>query len=143
MPHLYIIRGLPGSGKSTKANELSDWGTYHYEADMFFTFDGEYKFNSQLLGAAHDWCYSNTVRRLSQGCDVIVSNTFTKLWELERYLAIPGLLPDVTVSVIEMKTQYESIHNIPEEKFNQMVARWEEIPDVWSTMWNINVVRIT
>jgi len=138
MPHLYIIRGLPGSGKSTKALELLNWDTYHYEADMFFMFNGEYKFNSLLLGAAHDWCYSKTVRRLSLNYDVIVSNTFTKLWELERYLAIPGLLPDVTVSVIEMKTQYESIHNIPEEKFNQMVARWEEIPDVW----NIDTVRI-
>jgi Tfp pilus assembly pilus retraction ATPase PilT len=39
---LYLVRGIPGSGKSTFAKTLS--GEY-YEADMFFMVDGEYKFD--------------------------------------------------------------------------------------------------
>ena len=128
MPKLTIIRGLPGSGKSTKADELMDWKTFVYEADQFFMIRGEYRFNPALLGAAHDWCYGNTVSTLHEGSNVIVSNTFTRLWELEKYLAIPTLLPDVTVNVIEMKTQYGSIHGVPEEKLKQMKDRWQDIP---------------
>jgi predicted kinase len=138
MPHLYIIRGLPGSGKSTKARELYGYDNVHLEADLFFHLDGEYVFDSALLGAAHDWCYSNTVFNLRIGYDVVVSNTFTKLWELEKYLAIPLLVEGVTISIIEMKTQYESIHNIPPEKFEQMKNRWEEIPEGW----RYNVIRV-
>jgi tRNA uridine 5-carbamoylmethylation protein Kti12 len=129
MPHLYIIRGLPGSGKSTKAKELLDWETYHYEADMFFTHNREYKFNSLLLGVAHEWCYSNAVKNLYDGYDVAVANTFTTVREMERYLKIPELLPDVEIEIVEMKTQYKSLHNVPEETIVKMKARWQEAPE--------------
>ncbi len=47
--NLILIRGLPGSGKTTFAKELaSTFGVKHYEADMFFEVDGVYKFNRDL-----------------------------------------------------------------------------------------------
>lgn len=39
---LVLIRGLPGSGKSTMAKVLAQVGYEHYEADMFFERDGVY-----------------------------------------------------------------------------------------------------
>ena len=50
---LYIARGLPSSGKSTFAKTL---GGTHFEADMFFMVDGEYKFDHTKLKEAHEWC---------------------------------------------------------------------------------------
>lgn len=123
-PQLTIVRGLPGSGKSTYAKTLD---CVHYEADQFFDMNGVYVYDMKLISAAHDWCYSKTVRALRNGHDVVVSNTFTKLWELDRYLAIPGLLPNVVIEVVEMKTQYTNVHGVPEDKLKQMATRWEDI----------------
>ena len=126
MANLTIIRGLPGSGKSTYAQSV--WGM-HLEADQFFEdSEGNYEYDIKLIGVAHDWCYSNTVKALRYGIDVVVSNTFTKMWELERYLAIPTLLDGVSVSIIEMRTQYENVHGVPEDKLKLMASRWEKIP---------------
>ena len=126
-PQLTIVRGLPGSGKSTYAKTLD---CVHYEADQFFELDGEYVYDINLISAAHDWCYGKTVRALRHGHDVVVSNTFTKMWELDRYLAIPAILSlPVVVEIVEMKTQYQNVHGVPEDKLKQMAARWEDLSD--------------
>lgn len=129
MAHLTIVRGLPGSGKSTYAQRVH---SLHFEADQFFEDSkGNYKYDIKLIGVAHDWCYSNTVKALRYNIDCVVSNTFTKMWELERYLAIPTLLDNVSLSVVEMKTQFENVHGVPEDKLALMASRWEEIPQEW------------
>ncbi len=51
---LYIVRGIPGSGKSTFAKTL---GGQHYEADMFFIDEnGVYNFDFTKIKDAHQWC---------------------------------------------------------------------------------------
>ena len=54
---LYILRGVPGSGKSTYANEimsnLRDRIGEHYEADMYFMDNGKYNWNADKLYFAH------------------------------------------------------------------------------------------
>ena len=42
MKELILLRGLPGSGKSTFAEVI---GGFRCEADMYFMEDGEYKFD--------------------------------------------------------------------------------------------------
>ena len=50
MGHLILVRGLPGSGKSTEAKKIAKTGYYHFEADQYFiTPSGEYKFDKNLL----------------------------------------------------------------------------------------------
>ena len=45
---LILVRGLPGSGKSTIASAIDgsdeSYAPIHLEADMFFMENGEYKF---------------------------------------------------------------------------------------------------
>lgn len=142
MTTLTLIRGLPGSGKSTLAQKLWQdvWSASltdptvippdRYEADDFFvnSYTNEYRFDSSLLGDAHNWCYENTLKTLRDGVDVIVSNTFTKVWEIKRYLELGDKIPDLEIRVIEVKTQYENIHGVSEEKIWEMSARWQDIP---------------
>ena len=56
MKQLILLRGLPGSGKSTFAKSL---GGIHIEADQYFMQDGEYKFDASQLKHAHNYCYSS------------------------------------------------------------------------------------
>lgn len=139
MTTLTIIRGLPGSGKSTLAKKMLNeamfaWEGNRYrdlnwfEADHFFQSSYKYQFDPKLLPQAHNWCFVNTIKSLRDGCDTIVSNTFTQLWEMSRYLKIEEFVKDVEIRVIEVKTQFENIHNVPAEKIEQMQQRWEEIP---------------
>ena len=129
MSNLILVRGLPGSGKSTFAKTLN---CIHYESDMFFLNScGGYKYDGRLIGAAHDWCYAVTVKALRIGNTVAVSNTFTQLWELDRYLTIPYILDGVNIRIVEMQTQYENIHNMPKGKLTAMASRWDKIPQEW------------
>lgn len=50
MQLLTLIRGLPGSGKSTMAKFIAgDTDAVHLEADMYFIKDGEYKFEQTQI----------------------------------------------------------------------------------------------
>lgn len=134
--NLIIIRGLPGSGKSTKAREILINGIdngintitsfNHFEADMFFDHSGEYKFDMKFLKNAHTWCFNNALYKLMHNENVIVSNTFTTYREMEQYLKLVNRIPNLEVSVISMKGEYNSIHDIPEEVMQRMKLRWED-----------------
>lgn len=79
MNKLYIVRGLPGSGKSTYVLKNLH-NVLHFEADKFYINDQhEYNFDSNLISVAHEWCFSNVVKALRDGHNVAVSNTFIKI----------------------------------------------------------------
>ena len=61
MTKLYIVRGIPGSGKSTFAKKLLQQGKVqqHLEADEFMTDkNGDYKFDPTILQKCHQQCQS-------------------------------------------------------------------------------------
>lgn len=131
---LVLVRGLPGSGKSTYAKELvrNNPSFVHLEADQFFVspFSAKYVFKGELIKYAHQLCVANTVFSLSHNRSVVVSNTFIKLWEMEEYFKIEELLHP-SFKIVEMETMYESVHSLPNHKIRTMKSKWEEIPEEW------------
>jgi predicted kinase len=124
---LILLRGLPGSGKSTFAKLLLNMSRekiVHYEADMYFETNGGYHFDPTKLSDAHQWCLQATSNTLLAGVSVIVSNTFTRLMELQPYLNLAKRY-NVPVTVLHVEGNHGSIHNVPEQTMRKMAARWE------------------
>lgn len=127
---LYLIRGLPGSGKSTEAKRITDKNSglfKHLEADMYFMQGGKYNFDPSKLRYAHEWCQTKTESYLERGYNVIVSNTFTTLKEIKPYEDIAKKL-NVKLEVYQTNNTFKNVHNVPEEALQRMKDRWQEYP---------------
>ena len=124
---LYLIRGLPGSGKSDLANEMLDNGLvgYSYEADDYFVNENEeYVFNPKYLKDAHERCQMNTKAMLKFD-SVAVSNTSTTESEVETYRKIAEEAGARFVSiVVENRHEGKNVHGVPEEVLQKMQKRF-------------------
>ncbi len=123
MKCLILLRGLPGSGKSTFAKTL---GGIHVEADHYFMKDGEYKFDASKLKQAHEHCRTSTEGWMMEGYNIVVSNTFTQEWEMEPYF---GLAKDygyrVVCLIVENRHGGVNEHGVPADKLEAMKDRFE------------------
>jgi predicted kinase len=130
---LTLVRGLPGSGKSTFANTITNEFSV-CEADKFFyDKEGNYNFDGSRLKLAHVWCFNQVRTRMEDNKlnsqfypEIVVSNTFTQEWEMEKYYELAEEYGYKVFSIIvENRHGGENIHNVPEEKIKQMANRFE------------------
>ncbi len=121
---LTLIRGLPGSGKSTYAMKHFP-ETIHLEADMFHIYENSYKYDITKVKSAHQLCQRICELVLHRGNDVVISNIFTTHEEMKPYLDMAESY-GVVVNVITLQTQYGTIHHVPKEVIEKMKIRWQD-----------------
>jgi predicted kinase len=122
---LYIVRGLPGSGKSTFAKSL---GGKHFEADMYFIDEnGVYNFDFAKIKMAHNWCMIQTQKvMVDEEPKIVVSNTFTQEWEMDTYFKLAKENNYKVFSVVvENRHGGKNEHGVPEDKLQIMKDRFE------------------
>jgi len=122
---LYVVRGIPGSGKSTLAKQLT---SNVYEADMYFLDqESNYVFDGTKIKNAYDWCQS-MVRgdMILEYPKIVVYNTLTKEWEIQQYLELAKEFGyKVFTIIVENRHGGTNVHNVPEDKIEQMKNRFE------------------
>lgn len=121
--NLYLIRGLPGSGKSTFAAELSAaLDCNHFEHDKYlYTEDGEYVWTESRMAYAYRQCLRDTEATMVEGEPVIVSNVFPTSKSLKNYRKLAEKYGyRVTYVVVENRRGGVNIHNVPEEALADM-----------------------
>ncbi len=130
---LFLVRGLPGSGKSSLATHI--WNEYAVcEADKFFyDKEGNYNFDPTKLKQAHEWCRNVVETRMKDHQvneqyypEIAVSNTFTQEWEMESYFQLAEKYNYKVVSlIVENRHGSKNLHGVPDDKVEIMRNRFE------------------
>ena len=126
---LTIYRGLPGSGKSTLARKTEY--TDVIEADDFFMFDGDYRYDTSKTADAHNYCRSLVCFHLFHDENIAVANTFVNQEQLDPYIDIARRY-GAKIKLITCTGSYGNVHDVPEDVIERMKSLWEEdlvIPD--------------
>lgn len=123
---LLLVRGLPGSGKSTFAMNIAPTDFHWEEADHYMVDeDGNYKFDPMELEYAHQCCQENTRQSLLLGYHVVVSNTSTTEKEVEIYKKIAEETGANFLSIIvENRNSTNSVHGVPDHALTNMRKRF-------------------
>ena len=132
---LILIRGVPGSGKTTMAHAIRKCyppgkAVVHEADDFFLDENGIYRYDPKNIQYAHELCRQNTLKDLQDGLTVIVSNTFTRWWEIQHYLTPLEdswkIYPRYIYVAPFNHNPFPNAHGVPPEKVQEMIKRFED-----------------
>lgn len=129
LPALILLRGLPGSGKSSLAKILSENGKYPVHCiDHYFTdANGNYNFRFEDNHIAYTRCREFTEESIKKGLQkIFVDNTFTMEWEIDPYFQMAAANDYyVFVVTVENYGSFKNIHHITDDQLNKMAEKYK------------------
>jgi predicted ABC-type ATPase len=151
MPKVIVMRGLPGSGKSTTVKTIKFFqekelgqDVFVVSADNYFMTEDGYRFDASKLGEAHAACMREFIRVLEAHHDndftLIVDNTNISAVEIAPYMLVAsafGVKAEVwtiEVQTVDLATCVQrNVHGVSEDTIFRMdnAMRNEKLPPYW------------
>ena len=104
-----IMRGLPGSGKSTYIRKHFDRATV-CSADSYFLEEGEYVFDFSKIQQAHQACLERFILALENNHGLVVlDNTNCARWEYANYITLARIF-GYRIKVCRTKFTWTWVH---------------------------------
>lgn len=131
----FIMRGLPGSGKSFEARLLAlRFAAVVCSADDFrYDAEGNYIFIAKDNALAHARCYLKFAEAIQAGHNVVVDNTNIRRWEFEKYMDL-AKKAGYSVTILAPPTPWawdvkecarRTVHGVPEDVIARMLQNFQ------------------
>ncbi|ELU04303.1 hypothetical protein CAPTEDRAFT_117145 [Capitella teleta] len=131
---MVILRGPPGSGKSTIAREIQFEGVVLSTDEFFVKPNGQFQYDFTKIGDAHQW----NQQRAKESCEVgrnpiVIDNTNSQAWEMKYYVALADEHM-YHIEIMEPSTQWKykpkelakrNTHGVTLETIVRMLDRYE------------------
>ncbi|KAG9259932.1 NEDD4-binding protein 2 [Astyanax mexicanus] len=144
-PVLVLLRGAPGSGKTTLASAMLEHnpGGVVLSTDEYFTRNGTYHYNPDQLGEAHSWNHVRAKEAFEKGYSpIIIDNTNMQCWEMKPYVSL-ALKHKYRVLFREPETWWKTKprelekrtkHGVTKEKIRRMLEHQDRYVSVQNIM---------
>lgn len=130
---LYIMRGFPGSGKSTKAEQLGRDGYIFSTDDFWIDEKGNYNYDPNRAVDAHAWNQERAKKAMDQGLSpIVIDNTNIEAWEPKPYVEY-AISKGYDIQFAESDAPWKNdaqelakrnTHGVPLEVIEEMQAKW-------------------
>ncbi|NXM86078.1 N4BP2 protein, partial [Oenanthe oenanthe] len=142
---LVLLRGVPGSGKSYLARNLleDNPGGIILSTDDYFYKHGQYHYDPDCLGEAHDWNRKRAKEAFEMRISpIIIDNTNIQAWEMKPYVTLAQQFkykvmfrePDTWWKFKPKELERRNIHGVSKEKIIRMLERFERCLTVRSIL---------
>ncbi|XP_065554670.1 NEDD4-binding protein 2 [Lathamus discolor] len=142
---LVLLRGVPGSGKSYLARILleDNPGGVILSTDDYFYKHGQYQFDPNCLGEAHDWNRKRAKEAFEMRISpIIIDNTNIQAWEMKPYVTLAQQFkykvmfrePGTWWKFKPKELERRNIHGVSKEKIKRMLERYEHCLTVSSVL---------
>ncbi|XP_015480605.1 NEDD4-binding protein 2 isoform X1 [Parus major] len=142
---LVLLRGVPGSGKSYLARNLLEDNPdgIILSTDDYFYKHGQYHYDPDCLGEAHDWNRKRAKEAFEMRISpIIIDNTNIQAWEMKPYVALAQQFkykvmfrePDTWWKFKPKELERRNIHGVSKEKIKRMLERYERCLTVRSIL---------
>ncbi|NXI68525.1 N4BP2 protein, partial [Anseranas semipalmata] len=142
---LVLLRGVPGSGKSYLARTLleDNPGGVILSTDDYFYKHGQYHYDPDCLGEAHDWNRKRAKEAFEMKISpIIIDNTNIQAWEMKPYVILAQQFkykvmfrePDTWWKFKPKELERRNVHGVSKEKIKRMLERYERCLTVSSIL---------